>query len=108
MAFDFESELSDDSYSASRPEPPPLTAKAGATIQVHIPWIPPAERQLFEAVEVGDYESETEYERGRGRIYGRSRGLRRAVQVRCCCRAPPFLFECGRPRLVEWNQVRLA
>lgn len=97
MAFDFESELSDDSSSASKREPKcepkPLPAGPAVTIQVHIPWIPPQKRREYEAIEVGEYVSEAEYERGYRRRRGRP-SRRRALQVRLLlCHCSMVLFE---------------
>lgn len=77
MAFDFRSELSSNSSSSSKRKRCHSPDVVDTIIEVQIPWIPPKKRELFDAVDVDEYESETEY----GWRYGRSR-LRRAVKVR--------------------------
>jgi hypothetical protein len=90
-------------FSTSKREPKceakPLPAGPAVTIQVNIPWIPPQKRREYEAIEVGEYVSEAEYQRGHRRRRGRP-SRRRTLQVRLLLgHRSMVLFEECRPRL---------
>lgn len=80
MAFDFESDLSSSSFSSKRRRIDEPVKAARTSIQVQIPWIPLAERKLFEEVDVSDYDHENGFRYGQRYVRP---SLRRAAKVRC-------------------------